>query len=126
MKKNIIEEHTSDGPGTIIDRDGLVEILDEEGEIIKPIIKKDTAYEEDLDMSGEKGTQLRAASFDIGFTRRATKMVNVYLRDEIEYKLLRMAEEKNKKLLKQGKKADVTKGKIIARIIEDWWIKIHE
>lgn len=41
MKKNIIEEHTSDGPGTIIDRNGLVGLLGEKGEIIKPIIKGD-------------------------------------------------------------------------------------
>ena len=44
-------------------------------------------------------------------------MVNIYLRDDIELKLLEMAKTENKVLIDTGKKPNISKSTIIQRIV---------
>ena len=53
-------------------------------------------------------------------------MVTVYLRDEVELELLKLSHQENKELLAQGKKPIITKSKIVARIVEAWYLQHKE
>ena len=48
-------------------------------------------------------------------------MVSVYLRDEILREIMKVAQEENDTLKKQGKKPETTTGKVVALIVEDWY-----
>jgi len=48
-------------------------------------------------------------------------MVSLYLRDEVLEEIMKVARHANDKLEKQGKKRDVTTGKVVARIVEEWY-----
>ena len=48
-------------------------------------------------------------------------MVSVYLRDEILREVMKVAQEENDTLKKQGKKPETTTGKVVALIVEDWY-----
>jgi len=48
-------------------------------------------------------------------------MVSVYLRDEILEEVMKVARQENEVLKKEGKKADVTTGRVVARIVEEWY-----
>jgi hypothetical protein len=50
-------------------------------------------------------------------------MVNVYLRDEIEFALLTVANTENEIRIEKKKKPNITKGTIAARIIDGWYQK---
>ena len=49
------------------------------------------------------------------------KMVSVYLRDELLEEIMAFARQKNKALEKEGKKGDITTGRVVAWIVGDWY-----
>ena len=53
-------------------------------------------------------------------------MVNVYIRDEIELKILEIAKAENKILIDANKKPDISKSAIIQRIVYEYFGEAQE